>query len=107
MRNKEEIEGPVKALLGTVDTQGHMTEYKWADAVTENPSVGATELWDLQHDSRCSPDAHHEVVFEVVNREALVLHEGGGDRSPGSECILRPLARSCGTATSSSTRTTR
>src|SRR5512144_1647750 len=38
----EEIEGPVEALLGTVDA-GEWTELEWMDSVTENPAVGATE----------------------------------------------------------------
>ena len=33
------VEGPVEALLGTVD-QGIWTERMWMDPVTENPAVG-------------------------------------------------------------------
>jgi FtsP/CotA-like multicopper oxidase with cupredoxin domain len=40
--------------------------------------VGATEVWELYN---ATADAHpmhiHEIVFEVVNREALVLDDEG------------------------------
>jgi spore coat protein A, manganese oxidase len=76
---QEEIEGPVEALLGTVDAQGNLTEYKWMDAVTENPDVGATELWEIYNTTADAHPMHiHEVVFEVVNREGLVL-DGEGE----------------------------
>ena len=48
----------------------------WADPVSENPAVGATEVWEFFN---FTADAHpmhvHEVAFEVVNRERLVLDE--------------------------------
>ena len=76
---QEEIEGPVEALLGTVDAQGNLTDYKWMDAVTENPDVGATELWEIYNTTADAHPMHiHEVVFEVVNREGLVL-DGEGE----------------------------
>jgi FtsP/CotA-like multicopper oxidase with cupredoxin domain len=71
---EEEVEGPIEALLGNVDDGGALVERHWADPVTENPAVGATELWELYN---ATADAHpmhiHEVVFEVVEREGLVL----------------------------------
>ena len=48
------------------------------DAVTENPAVGATEVWEFYN---VTADAHpmhvHEVTFEVVNRQNLLLDEEG------------------------------
>ena len=79
---EEEVEGPVEALLGTVGPDaidqttpaGVWTERKWMDAVTENPAIGATEVWEFYN---TTVDAHpmhvHEVAFEVVNREGLLL----------------------------------
>ena len=65
----EEVEGPVAALLGTV-ADGVWTARGWMDPVTENPSVGSTEIWEIYN---ATADAHpmhiHEVAFEVVNRE--------------------------------------
>jgi FtsP/CotA-like multicopper oxidase with cupredoxin domain len=81
---EEEVEGPVEALLGTVgpDTidettpAGVWTERKWMDSVTENPAVGATEIWEFYNTTADAHPMHvHEVTFEVVNREGLVLHD--------------------------------
>jgi spore coat protein A, manganese oxidase len=75
---EEEIEGPVEALLGTV-AAGVWTERKWAEPVTENPAVGVTEVWEFYNTTGDAHPMHvHEVVFEVVNREGLVL-DGEGE----------------------------
>jgi spore coat protein A, manganese oxidase len=72
-----EVEGPVEALLGTV-TEGVWTEYKWMDPVTENPAVGTTEVWEFYNTTGDAHPMHiHEVTFQVVNREGLVLDEDG------------------------------
>ena len=46
---------------------GTWTKLEWRLPVTENPMVGATEVWELYN---ATADAHpihiHEVVFEVV-----------------------------------------
>ncbi len=69
-------DGPAEALLGVVDSDGNPTEEMWAEEITENPSVGATEVWEFHN---FTADAHpmhvHEVAFEVVNRQALVTNE--------------------------------
>ena len=68
-----EVEGPLAAVLGTVE-DGEPRAQMWMDAVTENPSVGDTEVWEFYN---FTGDAHpmhvHEVLFEVVDRQALVL----------------------------------
>ena len=72
-----EVEGPIEALLGTVSA-GVWTQRKWMDPVTENPSVGATEIWEIFN---ATADAHpihvHEIAFEVVDRQRLVLDADG------------------------------
>lgn len=74
-------EGPVEALLGTLGPDsldptvppGVWVERKWMDAVTENPSVGTTEIWEFYNTTGDAHPMHvHEVLFEVVNRQALV-----------------------------------
>ena len=69
-------DAPAEALLGTVDTEGNLIKSHWMDPVTENPAVGATEIWEFYN---ATVDAHpihiHEVAFEVVNREGLVLDD--------------------------------
>jgi spore coat protein A, manganese oxidase len=71
----EEVEGPVEALLGVV-SGGVAVEKLWMDPVTENPEVGDTEVWEFYNTTGDAHPMHiHEVAFEVVNREGLVLDE--------------------------------
>ncbi|MGZ4418782.1 MAG: multicopper oxidase family protein [Gaiellaceae bacterium] len=78
----EEVEGPVEALLGTV-AAGVWTKRKWMDPVTENPAVGATEVWEMYNTTADAHPMHiHEVAFEVVNREGLVLSAEGEVEEP-------------------------
>ena len=76
-----EVEGPVEAVLGTVAGNpnvepGVWTKSLWMDTVTENPAVGATEVWEIYN---ATGDAHpmhiHEIVFEVVNRQDIFVDE--------------------------------
>lgn len=71
--NGDPVEGPLEALLGTV-VDGVLIERLWMDPISENPTVGSTEVWEFIN---ATGDAHpmhvHEVAFEVVNREGLVL----------------------------------
>ncbi|HXW09451.1 MAG TPA: multicopper oxidase domain-containing protein, partial [Steroidobacteraceae bacterium] len=73
----EPIEGPVEALLGRV-VAGRLVADAWMDPLTENPTPGATELWELYN---ATGDAHpmhiHDVVFEVVDRQSIVLDAEG------------------------------
>jgi spore coat protein A len=74
----DEVEGPLEALLGTVDAEGVPVEKLWMEPVTENPAVGATEVWEMYNTTGDAHPMHvHEVVFEVVNREGLVLDRHG------------------------------
>ncbi len=47
---------------------------------TENPQVGATEIWEV---ANLTEDAHpihiHLVQFQLINREAMVVGADGGD----------------------------
>jgi FtsP/CotA-like multicopper oxidase with cupredoxin domain len=71
----DKFEGPVEALLGTI-TAGVWTERKWMDPITENPAVGATEVWEIYNTTADAHPMHvHEIAFEVVNREGLVLND--------------------------------
>jgi FtsP/CotA-like multicopper oxidase with cupredoxin domain len=68
-------DGPSEAVLGNVD--GGMAMHKmWADSISENPNVGDTEVWEFYN---FTADAHpmhiHEIVFEVVNRQAITFTE--------------------------------
>jgi FtsP/CotA-like multicopper oxidase with cupredoxin domain len=69
-------DAPAEALLGTV-ADGVWVEREWMDAVTENPAVGATEMWELYNTTADAHPMHiHEITFEVVNREGLALDDG-------------------------------
>jgi FtsP/CotA-like multicopper oxidase with cupredoxin domain len=63
-------------VLGIIDENGNAVPKMWADNVSENPAVGATEVWEFFN---LTADAHpmhiHEVAFEVVNREGLMLDD--------------------------------
>jgi len=76
-------DGPAEAVLGSVDADGMPVHKMWMEEVTENPNVGDTEVWELYN---FTADAHpmhiHEVVFEVVNRQALELNEEGETAVP-------------------------
>ena len=73
-------DGPAEARLGTVDGKGEPKGDAWMAPVTENPAVGATEVWEFYN---FTSDAHpmhvHEVTFEVLNREALELDKASGE----------------------------
>ena len=50
----------------------------WMDPVTENPAVGAVEIWELYNTTGDAHPMHvHEVKFEVVNRQGLMLSANG------------------------------
>jgi FtsP/CotA-like multicopper oxidase with cupredoxin domain len=72
-------DGPAEAKLGMVHN-GTPMHQMWSEPVTENPNVGDTEVWEFHN---FTADAHpmhvHEVVFEVVNREKMVLDSITGE----------------------------
>ena len=112
-------------------------EALWTDPITENPAVGATEVWEIDNTTADAHPMHvHEVVFEVVDRQRSRFDRDGepvrslrvprdpatgtvGERIQGHRDRLprrshphqgqvrASRATSSGTATSSSTRTTR
>ena len=74
-------DAPAEALLGTVAgdpgvARGAWEAMKWEDPVSENPALGATEIWELYN---VTADAHpmhiHEIAFEVVNRQDILVDE--------------------------------
>jgi FtsP/CotA-like multicopper oxidase with cupredoxin domain len=56
---------------------------EWMDAITENPALGATELWEIYN---FTADAHpmhiHEVHFQVVDRQLLATDADGMSIAP-------------------------
>jgi spore coat protein A len=61
--------GPRAALLGTLSGGGG-NALGWDDPITENPAVGATEVWEMHNFTEDAHPIHiHEVQFEVVDRQ--------------------------------------
>jgi FtsP/CotA-like multicopper oxidase with cupredoxin domain len=70
--------GPTEALLGTVNPDGTGHGLKWSDATTENPDVGATEVWEIYNFTMDAHPIHiHLVQFQVVDRQGLFEDEDG------------------------------
>jgi bilirubin oxidase len=71
--------GPRAALLGTLDETGEPVHLGWDDPITETPTVGATEVWELHNTTEDAHPIHiHEVQFQVADRQPF----GGGPRPP-------------------------
>jgi spore coat protein A len=74
-------DAPAETGLGTVAgdpnvAPGVWTRRRWSDDVTDNPAVGATEVWEFYN---ATADAHpmhiHERAFEVLNRQDILVDE--------------------------------
>jgi spore coat protein A len=75
-------DGPAEALLGTV-SDGVPEKRLWMDPVTENPTVGSTEVWEIYNTTADAHPMHvHEVAFEVIDRQDLVVTAAGEVISP-------------------------
>jgi spore coat protein A, manganese oxidase len=71
--------GPTAALLGTLGDAGPSV-LGWDDPITENPALGATEIWELHNFTEDAHPIHiHEVQFQVVDRQPI---DGGAPRAP-------------------------
>lgn len=65
-----EVFGPTSALLGTVDGDGNGVPLIWADAITENPDLNATETWEIYNFTEDAHPIHlHLVQFQVIDRQ--------------------------------------
>ncbi|MFN8093302.1 MAG: multicopper oxidase domain-containing protein [Vicinamibacteria bacterium] len=86
------FDGPVEARLGTVAgdpaaAPAAWTARAWGEHVTENPGVGDTEVWEFYNGTADAHPMHvHEVVFQVVDRQDVVVDEAAGtfELAPGS-----------------------
>jgi bilirubin oxidase len=74
------FDGPIAALLGTLNGSREPVPMGWSDPITENPAFNSIEQWEMYN---FTADAHpihiHEVQFQVVNRQPI---EGGPARAP-------------------------
>ncbi len=81
---------PVETRLGrVVDSAGNYEVQKWMDPVTEDPVVGATEIWEFYN---TTVDAHpmhiHEVAFEVVNRQRITITNQDTEAGTGTIALV-------------------
>jgi bilirubin oxidase len=64
------FDGPVAALLGTLDGAGNPVPLLWDDPITENPALNSTEVWEIHNFTEDAHPIHiHEVQFQVVDRQ--------------------------------------
>jgi spore coat protein A, manganese oxidase len=65
-----------------IGADGEPVPLGWGQPITENPAVGATEIWEMYNFTEDAHPIHiHEVQFQVVNREPMVV---GPARPPES-----------------------
>jgi FtsP/CotA-like multicopper oxidase with cupredoxin domain len=88
-------DAPAEARLGTIAGDprtgpAKWTALKWEDAVTENPAVGAVEMWELYNGTGDAHPMHiHEGFFQLVDRQDVLVNEEGEtfEVAAGSEPI--------------------
>ncbi len=74
-------DAPAETLLGTVQGDPNLAPANWMpqaweDPVTENPAVGATEVWEFYNGTADAHPMHiHERLFQVVDRQAINVVE--------------------------------
>jgi bilirubin oxidase len=74
------FDGPVAAKLGTLDAGGNPVALRWEDPITEDPGLGATEVWEIHNFTEDAHPIHvHQVQFQVVDRQPM----DAGSRPPG------------------------
>jgi FtsP/CotA-like multicopper oxidase with cupredoxin domain len=93
-------DAPAETRLGIVTGdpntgRGAWAALKWEDPVTENPAVGATEVWELYNGTEDAHPIHiHEVLFQVVDRQAISVEEEEQEHTfeviPGSSTPPEP-----------------
>jgi spore coat protein A, manganese oxidase len=64
------FDGPIAAMLGTLDGSGEPVPLGWADPITENPALDSVEVWEIHNFTEDAHPIHiHEVQFQVVDRQ--------------------------------------
>jgi len=74
----EYFDGPIAALLGTLDDYGYSNPLLWMDEITEKPHLGTSEIWEIYN---LTEDAHpihlHLVMFQVIDRQDITIEADG------------------------------
>jgi len=75
------VDTPASARLGILDGDPNVGPATWMmkmwmDSITENPAVGATEVWELYNGTADAHPMHvHELLFKVLNRQNIFVDE--------------------------------
>ena len=73
------FDGPIAALLGTLNPDGTGNPLEWDAPITEDVALGAVEIWEIHNFTEDAHPIHiHEVLLEVLAREPF----GGAPRGP-------------------------
>lgn len=74
--------GPRAAFLGTLEATGEPNPLMWEDPITENPALGATEVWEVHNTTEDAHAIHiHQVQFQIVDREDPAGRQRGPEPS--------------------------
>ncbi len=64
-------DAPTMGMLGTMNADGTPNPLGWGDPVTERPTRGVTEVWELHNFTEDAHPIHlHQTQFQVVSRQA-------------------------------------
>jgi bilirubin oxidase len=67
-----QFDAPTAGMLGTLTAAGEGNPVPWHAAVTENPALGATEVWALHNFTEDAHPIHvHQVQFQVQSRQPM------------------------------------
>jgi bilirubin oxidase len=63
-------DAPTMGMLGTLNSDGTPNPLLWSSAVSENPALNATEVWELHNFTEDAHPIHvHLVQFQVLSRQ--------------------------------------
>ena len=75
--------GPIRALLGILDSNGNSVPLMWNDPITENPALNSTEIWEIYNFTVDGHPIHlHQVAFQVIDRTPMGFPVGGALSTP-------------------------
>ncbi|MFJ5602073.1 multicopper oxidase domain-containing protein [Micromonospora parva] len=77
--------GSMVMLLGVLDERGRGLPLRWSDPVTEQPTLGDTEVWEVRNFTRHVHPVHlHQVQFELLGRG----HSGRAQPGPADRGLM-------------------
>ncbi|MGC4810827.1 multicopper oxidase family protein [Micromonospora sp. DT228] len=84
--------GSTAMLLGVLDDRGRGLPLRWSDPVTEQPTLGATEVWEVRNFTRHVHPVHlHQVQFELLGHgHSGRVRPGPGDRGRMDTVLAYP-----------------